>query len=1256
MSILTNLSQKLTSLFSSGGVTSSTIELLSCIFQPLGEVREDYPEKAIRYILAGEDSEVVLALQAQTGMTVEGWMSSPATLTTRYVSLPSYSKAQEKMRSASKSARKTLYNTIFDKLSSAQIIRFATVLGACNPNKDIPKVETVPEWLWVLLADALYKTLNNLYSIDSKERAHWTTPKLLELLKSEEAQIDDPVATLITAMFERKGVDVWYTTNLKIAYRMEGAVAFLSQEKDAVHAIIPSLSAEAQKLFLDDFLTYEPDHVAHFSPTVVMLMASNSKEVRKLATAKLTQLDETVVIEKLTQLLESGAPKQKSFAADMIARLGESHRSLLESALANETNKTVITSIEQALARLSSVEAVGGDVPVPPPAKPLEVTTLPDSVLEILHKNYYEILEKRKQAAEREIEDNKHESTYYKSNWRQGEYKSWQKLETKLELVSKKTLAFLNGELTSQDNVEKELVQHKGVITNLPDFGIYQGLRMHTHGDRHFSVWGLTNFIKPQRLAQLELRQLAEALRTVTGKDYRSTLAESYVEPSYGEGLSKYIHSDEMVLPFFYENMDFIAEGLGLLPSRSSNRWNEFEPKYAIALLARFETVPKEYIAKLLEIALGENKALRTDAQNVLATVPNIHERAIEALGNSKQEIRITACQWLMRLNNKDAIKPLYTQLKKEKKEVVVAALLTTLESLGEDISPYLSPKVLLSDAQKGLKAKLPASLAWFEFETLPQVRWTDGSVVDEEIIRWWVVLAEKLKDPAPNALLERYLSLLDSKSRQALSLHILQSFIAQDTRAPSLEEATQYAIEEAPRQQADWQQWAKQYPNSEWYQSMANKSLETWIEELKRQRMSEYFGSAIKSKGLLALIGGAKGVDTVKLLQDYFKNHYTRTHQIKAFLTALSYNDDPVAIQMILGVSRRYRTASIQELAKELVNAIAERHGWTPDELADRTIPTAGFDDDGVLRLDYGSRQLMAYIDDKDKFVLKNEEGKVIKALPAPRQGDDEALIKETKALFTTAKKEYKQVLTMQTARLYEAMCSERTWTVSDWTEYLFSHPLMKRLITRLVWLEVDKDGKVLQSFRPSDDGSLLNLEDDEITLNTAQFVKVAHKVLVSDEEAEAWREHFKDYKVAFLFAQMVNGTPAFKQGATCFDDKKGYLTDTFTLRGVVTKLGYQRASIEDGGSFDRYYKHFDSLGLSAAITFSGSYVPEENMEAVLFELVFEQDRATTWSSDDLALSDIPPVLLAESYADYVKVSEATKGYDEQWQNKGLF
>ena len=102
------------------------------------------------------------------------------------------------------------------------------------------------------------------------------------------------------------------------------------------------------------------------------------------------------------------------------------------------------------------------------------------------------------------------------------------------------------------------------------------------------------------------------------------------------------------------------------------------------------------------------------------------------------------------------------------------------------------------------------------------------------------------------------------------------------------------------------------------------------------------------------------------------------------------------------------------------------------------------------------------------------------------------------------------------------------------------------------------------------------------------------------------------------------------------------------------MTKLGYQRGSVEDAGFYNCYYKYFSGLDLSVIINFSGNCVPEENVTVALLALVFEKGRQRGLSRHELPIKDIPPILLAESYADYLKIAEAcTIGFSSDWEKK---
>nr|WP_306423601.1 DUF4132 domain-containing protein [Proteus terrae] len=1061
-----------------------------------------------------------------------------------------------------------------------------------------------------------------------------------------EAEANIPGENALFAVFDRKDISEYYASNLKRIYELHDLKDYLLSHQEFIRTeLIEKLSANG----LVELINYLNKHTIlrdTFTDIIVLLATSSLKTVKKAAEPILNTLPAEIVKENLAHVLMNGTPKQRTQAADLFARQGE-NRDVLEEALKHETSKAVIKSIESALQRFSVADnASTVDAIETPDFTPLEDTALPDSARDIMVNNFNEILVKAKENAEREIEENKTSKHSY--NWAQRHLKDLSKIDEKQcrAIVDKLN----SGQGTIQSN-EIQIIKHKNRVLNLPEYTLFHAVRVivnnRQHAD-HFSSHYFNGEIPERLFSDIELRHLEDVLQRCNFKNAARVTAALCLE-SYQDGLRRF-RKPEQVWPFFIQHTDYIAEALNLMPNQSEHRYRQFEISQGIEVLGRFPTIPAQFVPRIMELALGENKTHRVSAQKLLETLPNIHLSAQEGLTSSKQEIRVTAIEWLARLNKPDSLPALNALLKKEKREVVRASLLTALEQLGEDISSYLSPKTLLAEAEKGLKAKAPASLAWFNFEAIPALTWENKKAVDPAIIRWWIILAVKLKMPGGNALLQRYIGLLSTDSQQKLSSFILHTFVAQDIKGPSLEEAMVEAQREAPGRLSNYQNWAKRYP--EYYAKYQNYTLEQVVEEIKNEVLRRYLGSAISDKGMLALICGIEGHVAVSVLRNYMRDHYQRRAQIEAMIDAVASSNDPIIIQLLLSLSRRYRTASVQEKARNLVTQIAERNGWSADELADRTIPTAGFDDTGTLVLEYGERIFTAKMDAKQKLVLFNPEGKEVKALPAARKNDDAELIKEAKKLFTSSKKELKQVIELQSVRLYEAMCAQRQWLSADWQEYILAHPIMHKLIEQLVWQEV-KDGKVINTFRPSDDGALLDLEDDEVSLQNDSLIQLAHAALVNEDERKAWIAHFKDYKVKFLFSQMEHKIPELDLKQTEVEDRKGWITDTFTLRGILTKMGYQRGPAEDGGSFSHYYKFFSSLNYYVNIGFSGSYVPEENIPAVLFDLSFEKNQQDYWDRNNVELKNVPPILLAESYADYLKIAEACAGFDPEWEKK---
>lgn len=672
----------------------------------------------------------------------------------------------------------------------------------------------------------------------------------------------------------------------------------------------------------------------------------------------------------------------------------------------------------------------------------------------------------------------------------------------------------------------------------------------------------------------------------------------------------------------------------------------------AVDVIAQLPVIPPDVLQVLASRAMGSSKIARKYAQQALLKHPAALTLAVQGLGHSTSDAVIAAAQWLGKQKNPEAIAPITTALAKEKRELVRAALLGALKDLGADLTEYLTPDNLLAAATKGLKAKVPASMSWFPFDSVPSVRWANGEPVAPEIIKWWIVSADKMKSPDGSGIIGIYLQLLDQGDREDLSRFVVQAWIARDTEKPSEADAMAYAQENGTRNHQYAQQHLARMQSQpdgppQWVVTRASLSLDYWIKESYNERRSEFLGSAQVDKGLLAFGVGMPGVELGDAFLSYNRNNKSRRAQIDALVTSLYGNGQAGALQVLMAVARRHHQRTVQDNANVLVERVAEDRGWSTDELADRTIPTAGFDDDGVLRLSFGDREFTGRMTQAGLIELSNPAGKAVKALPKPGVADDEEVAGASRKQLTVSRKELKALVGIQTSRLYEAMCAEREWSLGDWTQFLRNHPVMARLISRVVWIARADDQVVL--FRPTDDGELLGIDDEPVELVPGARISVAHGVAVDPGVAALWRQHVVDYEVAVLFDQFSHPLPGFVPGQLVFDDLQGHLTDSFSFRGVVTKRGYQRGASEDAGWFYSYTKDFRQLGLTVELEFTGAFLPEEDITCATRTLAFRNRRGV------VAVSDVPGVLVAEAYADYRAVA-ALGVFDPEWERKSEY
>lgn len=1247
------------------GLTQAQHGLLRETMEPLEMARAGLSDRALAFITQGTHESVLQELQAlQAPLAAGQLLGQPGRLYATFDAGGDPAMAAAADRSLV--PRAAFYASLPDGTTAlAPLVRLGKVLAAADRGLSLLRPGApVPDWLQYLVNDAVFATIQWRYPEVrglAKDRAAWTVELVARLLAHE--GMDEDLA--LQLVFECKALESYQQASLAGLVQSPAVAGFLLARPESARTLPRKLSASgrmqlAARIGKDAQLRTGLAHV------LMALAADSAKAVREAAAPHLAGMSEAEHLDVLRSLLQHGDTKQRGQAIELLGRLSaQVSRGILATALERETSKPLQQALRDALARLDAAQdAQEMTLPEPPAWTPIPDTLLGGDALALLLANRAQWIEDARLLAQEEIDQN--EGRVQKDFWYQQALARASRLsEDDMHMV----LAVFNGQASAQDaerlrsgDAAKALALGQRIHA-LPAFGPLHLLRWRgpcPHGRSFWYDEAFQDWLARQPQGTVDLRALADVAQRAgvpLVEVARSALISDWNHSSASELLAP-----GCVWPFFMEHPGFIDEALGLSHrAKEGAPYKELEPGRALKTLALFPCIPARWLPRALELALGDARALRSQAQDALRGAPGIGRAVAGALAHTQHEVRTEAAAWLAQLQYAEAIPALRTALEKESRETARAAFLSALEALGEDISAWLSPSILLAEARKGLKAKPPAGLAWFTMDALPAARWEQGTPVEPEILQWWVTLACKLKEPAGNALLTHYAARLDLPSRQALGSCVLHQFVGHDTRRPTLAQATAHAQVEAPLRQ---QQYARAYhgaaeQNRPFYEADYRRTLEQLLEECKREKLAEYLGTAIGEKGMLAWASHAPSHDIVDVLRQYMRDYPQRRAQIEALLEAAAASDDPAVLQLLLGVSRSHRAASIQEKALALVQEIARHRGWTPDELADRTIPSAGLDDTGSLALPLGDRVFTLVLGPGMAPELRNPDGKVAMALPEPRQDDDPGQAKETRALLSQSRKALKEVVEQQTARLFEAMCTGRSWPVAGWSEYLHRHPVAGRLVQRLVWLNIDSQGTVLQSFRPVEDGSLLDAEDRQVDLAGGSLLRLGHAALVDAATADAWLRHFEDYRVSPLFAQMSRRTPAVAladatgQAVHGIRDRLGWTSDSLTLRNAFTRRGYQRAPAEEGGLFTAYTRNFAGAGVRVVIDFSGNVLPEKNVPAALKGLWFENTRARGRSNPALPLASVPPVLLAEAYADYLAVAQACTGFDPDWEKK---
>ncbi len=1214
-------------------------ELLAEDFECLEAKWPGLPERIMRYLVLGESPEVLDELAAANGCGAELRLKVTKSGIHRHLSDP---KPPPRLR----------FLELVKCSDAAFFCRLAAVWDAASrrSSRQLTGVFGEPdlEWLEVFLWEV-------------SERVHTSYPPRLEHSQS----ID---ASLVERMLQVKGFDpevlpkrallpntmnMTVLGGMKLLVRLPGlGKIFCRYPQSMLNALKdPKLETRLEAV---EFLKDHKADAAPFAAELLEMSVGPAKTARE-AVEPLVTVHPAVFRPLLETRAVEGSPTERAQAVRLLSLCSPAEaRPFLEKRRAEEKVKSVLAAIDEALR--SETSAAASPTPQLPPLAPLELHLPLGKETQAAFQACFEsinreltTLAKRAQQARNQVQ---------KPFTPAAVDELFRLLQEPLPARDKRGDEFSRLFQIGVDTpkaLSPFFRRPEIKLLHLLRFLVLSGVVDPNRKEKHYALsWWFDTAVNDYRRhhEKFGLRELAAVLDAV-GVDKKVLGLHKLAGWLMGDALS---WEPEATWPYWAEHLDLLEEALRPEHADYGSRDRRL---HAFKALQAFPQPPARLLTYLWELALGP-KTERPPAQRCLENVPDKQERLLAALASGKAEARAAAAEWLARSGVAAAREPLLAALQKEKNELTKGVLMSALEKLGAPVDQFLDRKGLLKEAEKGLAREIPESLKWFPFDQLPEVQWADsGKKVDRQIVKWWLAQQCKLKSPEPGPLLRRYCASLKSPGREALGQFILQAWIAEDT-APIPQAAAEAKAMQHAQQMAHWAQWAAQNPQLAQGLPMPQQST---VQQIYTQSLPNFLrepkGSAIDSKGILAVAAACAGAEAAPVVQRYLKDWYgMRAAHCRALLQMLGWIEHPSATQVLLATGSRFRTKSIQEEAGKQASALAERKGWTLAELADRTIPSAGLDEEGEVTIDFGPRQFIARLNEDLDLVLSDAEGKVLKALPEPRKDDNEEKAAEAKKLFAAAKKELKSVLRMQKDRFYEAMCTQRVWPYDDWQRYLNEHPIVRHFCQRLVW-GVFRNDKLALTFRPLADGSLTDAADEAVKLQPNDMVRVAHECQVTPDASKAWRQHLVDYEIEPLFEQF--GKPSFalseeQKHEQQLGNFEGHVLEAFKLRGRATKLGYTRGETQDGGWFYDYRKRFPTLGIEVVIEFTGNSLPEDNRVVALTALHFNriaQEDQEGGAGGQLTLSDLPPVLLSECWNDLRLLAAEGPGFDPEWQKR---
>ncbi len=357
-------------------------------------------------------------------------------------------------------------------------------------------------------------------------------------------------------------------------------------------------------------------------------------------------------------------------------------------------------------------------------------------------------------------------------------------------------------------------------------------------------------------------------------------------------------------------------------------------------------------------------------------------------------------------------------------------------------------------------------------------------------------------------------------------------------------------------------------------------------------------------------------GVDSVleleRLVEEWVFGTSAQRDRACQIIRVLGKMASPEALTVIGRYRQIERSPKVHGAALQAFSSAARALDLTDLELEDRIVPDYGLDARGRRVFDYGARTFELVFRENLYPALRDEDGKVHKSPPRARKSDDRLKVEQVKRAWSDLNEHLKRAGRVHRTRVERYMVSGRRWRADEWDTAIRTHPFMQHFARNLLWGIYDPQTDALTStFCVSNDLSVLDRDDDEVTLSPTAHVGVVHPIDLDNSTLTAWSNLFAEDERFEPFEQLGRTVYALERDeapgntVTRFADR---VAQPRALRTYFKYQGFHRGNNDDYLRTS-YWKELRDGGWSYTVHLSpglnvGSY--EGDVEQVVSQLTF--------------------------------------------------